>query len=63
MNCDGSITFADIDGFVMALLDPAAYEAAAPNCVREAADVNIDGSVTFADIDPFVDCVLDEVCP
>jgi hypothetical protein len=63
MDCSGNIDFGDLDGFVLALLDPAGYRAAAPDCVLEAADVNLDGQVDFADIDPFVNCVLAEDCP
>jgi hypothetical protein len=53
-NCDGSINFFDIDPFILALFDPAAYAAVYPACDIETADTNNDGAVNFFDIDPFV---------
>jgi hypothetical protein len=52
MNCDGAVTFADIDLFVEALAGESAWTH--PACPWANADVNGDGLVTFADIDPFV---------
>jgi hypothetical protein len=55
MNCDGTVSAADIDGFVLALTGgQAGYEAQYPNCHYRAADVNCDGVVSAADIDGFV---------
>jgi hypothetical protein len=55
LNCDGVISPADIDPFVIALTGgQAAYEAQFPDCNYLNADVNADGSVSAADIDPFV---------
>lgn len=56
VNCDGQVTFADIDPFVARLGCPATGPACdqPPACPWTNADVNGDGSVTFADIDPFV---------
>jgi hypothetical protein len=54
LNCDGVINFDDINAFVLALSDPAAYHAAFPNCFLIAGDSNNDGIVNFDDIDPFV---------
>jgi YVTN family beta-propeller protein len=55
MNCDGAISPADIDPFVIALTGgQAAYEAQFPDCNYFSADVNGDGVVSAADIDPFV---------
>jgi carboxypeptidase A1 len=54
MNCDGVVSAADIDPFVLALTDPDAYAAQYPDCDMLNADGNGDGSVTAADIDPFV---------
>jgi len=54
LNCDGSVTFADIDPFVLALSGQAAYESQYPGCRWLNADCNADGDVTFADIDAFV---------
>ncbi len=58
MNCDGAVDNGDIDGFVLALLDRAAYESAYPNCRYENADANSDGAVDNGDIDAFVDLLL-----
>ncbi len=54
LNCDGVMNFADIDPFVLALSDPAAYQAAYPGCDTRNADCNGDGSVDFDDINAFV---------
>ena len=54
LNCDGLIDFFDIDPFVLAVTDPAAYEAAYPDCDIMNADCNGDGWVDFFDIDCFV---------
>jgi len=55
LNCDGTLNNFDIDPFVLALTDPAAYAQAFPSCDRVLADVNGDGEVDNFDIDPFVD--------
>lgn len=54
MNCDGVIDNFDIDPFVLALTDPAAYDAAFPDCDRDLGDINGDGTLDNFDIDPFV---------
>lgn len=54
MNCDGAITFKDINPFVLALGGDTNYTDAFPACNRMNADTNHDGAVTFADIDAFV---------
>ena len=61
-NCDGRVTFADIDPFVLALGGPAAYYEQHPNCPWLNADCNASDTVTFADIDPFV-AVIGTTCP
>ena len=48
LNCDGTVNDDDIDPFVLALVDPGAYE-------DTHADYNDDGSINSLDIDPFVD--------
>jgi len=58
MNCDGAVDTADIDGFVLAIVDPAAYAAAFPDCDVTHADCNDDGAVDTADIDAFVQIVV-----
>jgi hypothetical protein len=57
-NCDGAITFADIDVFVEALAGESAWNH--PGCPWLNADCNHDGRVTFADIDPFVDILSNQ---
>jgi hypothetical protein len=54
MNCDGAITFDDIDPFVLALSDPVGYGAQYPNCDILNGDCGGDGQVTFDDINPFL---------
>ena len=54
LNCDGSVDFFDINAFVLAVTNPAEYEAAYPDCDIVLADINGDGEVNFFDIDPFV---------
>jgi hypothetical protein len=54
MNCDGVVDAADIDGFVLALVNPAGYAAAYPQCLLLNADCNGDGVVNNFDINPFV---------
>jgi len=54
MNCDGVLNFGDINPFVLALSNPAAYEAVFPDCDLDNADCNGDGAVNFGDINPFV---------
>jgi len=61
-NCDGELTFADIDPFVLALSDRAAWEAAYGCDYLAANDVNGDGEVTFTDLDPFVACLVQGGC-
>lgn len=54
LDCDGAVTFNDIDPFVVALSGQSAYEALYPDCYWTNADCNDDGSVDFEDIDAFV---------
>jgi hypothetical protein len=59
LNCDGIISVADIDGFVIALTGGAdGYYAAFPDCRFENADTNGDNTVSPADIDPFVQSLV-----
>ena len=58
MNCDGMVNFFDIDGFVLAVTDPSAYEATYPDCDIMLADCNGDGEVNFFDIDAFVELIV-----
>jgi serine protease AprX len=54
MNCDGIVSFDDINPFVLALSDPLAYAATYPNCNLLNGDCNFDESVDFDDINCFV---------
>lgn len=54
LNCDGSVNILDINPFVLAVSDPAAYAAAFPDCNRNLGDINGDGQVNVLDINPFV---------
>ncbi len=54
LNCDGQVNFGDINPFVLALTNPAGYQAAFPNCDVKNGDINGDGRVDFGDINPFV---------
>ncbi len=54
LNCSGVVSFEDINPFVVAITDAAAYAAEYPDCDRQLADINQDGTVGFADINPFV---------
>ncbi|MEW6199384.1 MAG: C25 family cysteine peptidase [Planctomycetota bacterium] len=54
VNCDGLVDFGDINPFVLALTNPAAYEQQYPNCPFENRDINGDGRCDFGDINPFV---------
>ena len=55
LNCDGVLNAFDIDPFVLALTNAAAYPFAFPDCYRMLADCNGDGVVDAFDIDPFVE--------
>lgn len=62
-NCDGSVDNFDIDPFVEALVNNAAYLANAEWCGNNCnVDVDRDGSLTNFDIDPFVTCLISG-CP
>lgn len=62
-NCDGVVSFKDIDPFVARLGCPGSDPSGCNSgCSWQNADVNGDGSVTFKDIDPFV-ARLGATCP
>ncbi len=54
MNCDGVMDAGDIEPFITALLDRAAYETRWPHCDADRADLNGDEAVDAFDIEPFV---------
>ncbi|TWT40460.1 Thermitase [Phycisphaerae bacterium RAS1] len=58
LNCDARVNVLDINAFVLAIEDAAAYAAAHPFCDRGLADLNGDGMVNVLDIGPFVDSLL-----
>lgn len=53
-NCDSRINNFDIDAFVLAISDPAAYQLNYPACPIMNADCNQDGTVDNFDIDAFI---------
>ncbi len=55
MNCDGALSVGDINPFVLALTDPAAYAAIFPDCDLLNGDCTGDGTLTVGDINCFVD--------
>ncbi len=54
LNCEGIVNLGDINPFVLALSDPAAYAATYPDCQITNGDCNGDGLVDFDDINAFV---------
>ena len=54
LNCDGVCDAIDVEPFVLALVNPDAYELAYPDCDIMLADANRDGNVNLFDIDAFV---------
>jgi hypothetical protein len=70
LNCDGAVTFADINPFVQLLTNQPAWQAANRCCDPRCGDVNNDGiygTGAFGDINPFVALLtaspLPTVCP
>ncbi|TWT45129.1 hypothetical protein RAS1_15510 [Phycisphaerae bacterium RAS1] len=54
LNCDGVVNVLDINPFVLALSDPAAYALQHPGCNILNGDIDGDGMLTVLDINPFV---------
>ena len=64
LNCDGAVSFADINPFVQYLSDFAQWQTTYPGCPATNGDINGDGTYpSFADINPFVDCIINGGCP
>ncbi|MCK4342732.1 MAG: hypothetical protein KAY37_13525 [Phycisphaerae bacterium] len=66
-NCDGVISWRDIDYFVAAMNDNVAawiamFLPGVPTCSFENNDVNADGTVSWRDIDPIVE-LMNTTCP
>jgi predicted amidohydrolase len=58
MNCDQAVDLLDVDAFVLALIDPAAYVNIYPDCNILNGDIDCSGVVDGLDIAPFVNCLL-----
>lgn len=58
MNCDCAVGMADLDGFVLALIDPISYEDGNPDCHLANADMNSDANVDGTDVAGFVDLMM-----
>ena len=54
LNCDGVVSFGDINPFVLVLTNPDLWQATNPNCPLLNGDINADGAVDFRDINPFI---------
>jgi hypothetical protein len=54
LNCDGTVSFGDINPFVLALTNPVLYGSTYPSCNILNGDINADGTLDFGDINPFV---------
>lgn len=53
LDCDGRLTFLDVEPFVLALMDPDGYEDTRPGCNVRNGDANRDGVVDFFDVEGF----------
>jgi len=58
MDCDNDVDVDDVAPFVLALIDPATYQAEHPNCHPSQADMDHSASLNGFDIQPFVDLLL-----
>jgi hypothetical protein len=61
LNCDGRVSFGDINPFVQYLSSFAAWQAAFPGCNPRNGDINADGVYgqgAFGDINPFVSLIV-----
>jgi 6-phosphogluconolactonase (cycloisomerase 2 family) len=58
LNCDGLTDLLDADALVLALLDPAGYAAAYPNCYIFRADLNSDGTLDGRDAVEAADIIV-----
>ncbi len=57
-NCDGMVNLADVEPFVVALLDPVAHSALWPGCPLQHVDITADGHADAHDIAAFVELVI-----
>ncbi len=58
LNCEDGLNFADVEAFVLALVDPAGYAIVYPGCDITQADMNEDGLQNGDDIRPFSAALL-----
>ena len=58
VNCDTVRNLADVDAFILAVLDPAAFGVAYPGCNMSGADLNHDGNINGLDIPSLVCAVV-----
>ena len=58
MDCDGDLDIADIDAFVLALLNPPGWASTYPYCNINRGDMDGNGLVNGADIQLFVDAII-----
>lgn len=58
MNCDGAVNGLDVQGFTLAVMNPAGYAAAYPTCSASNGDYNNDSAVTVSDVASFVQALL-----
>jgi predicted secreted hydrolase len=58
LNCDGQVSFGDINPFVLYLANPSLWQSTYPCCNLKSGDINGDGTYpSFGDINPFVTCL------
>lgn len=55
LNCDGEVNILDINAFILAITDAAAYATSYPDCNINLADCNGDGDENILDINPFIE--------
>ena len=57
MNCDGELNLLDVDMFVLALIDPMAYQTVLSCYPISKGDMNSDTKVDGGDVAPFSDAL------
>ncbi|MFO0972045.1 MAG: hypothetical protein U1A27_01220 [Phycisphaerae bacterium] len=58
MNCDGTVSVADVPLMILALVNPAGYPAAVPCCAITNGDMDGSTTVDGADVEGFVDALI-----
>ena len=61
--CDGVVNNFDIDPFVLAITNEAAYRDAFPNCTPWNGDLDRSSAINNFDIEPFVNCLANLPLP